>query len=210
MVAKPTSEEPAGGPPWVLIGGILAVAAVAAVVLYPGTASEPESPTTEIASDSAPPAEPAAETPVAAAAPTGAAEPQVTLVNVTKPDPDAPIPPLPFIPNMVPRPPEVISEVYEYAARNPDVLEFVPCFCGCETAGHRANAHCFVKSRNDDGTVREWEQHGMGCAVCIDVARDSMQLQASGASVEDVRAAVEAKYADRFPRMTPTPDPPAE
>lgn len=194
---------PTGGPPWVLIGGVVALAALAAVALFPTSTSETGSPVADVTEASPPPA---SESPAAAVAPAAPpVESEATAVQVTKPDPDAPLPPLPFIPNMVPRPAEVISEVYEYAARNPDVLEFVPCFCGCETAGHKANAHCFVESRNADGTVKEWEPHGMGCAVCIDVARDSMQLQASGASVGDVRSAIEAKYADRFPRMTPTP-----
>jgi len=196
-----------------LIGGVLALAALAAVALLPTSAPETGSPVAEVAETSPASEEasaPASESPAIAGTPPAAstAEPEATVVQVTKPDPDAPLPPLPFIPNMVPRPAEVISEVYEYAARNPDVLEFVPCFCGCETAGHKANAHCFVQSRNADGTVKEWENHGMGCAVCIDVARDSMQLQASGASVGDVRSAIEAKYADRFPRMTPTPPAP--
>lgn len=207
MAVKESPDEQAGGPPWVLIGGLVAVVAVAGVALYPGNTPEPEPATPEISATA--PA-PTSETETPASTPAPASEVEATLAEVTKPPADAPIPALPFIPNMVPRPPEVISEVYEYAARNPDVLEFVPCFCGCETAGHRANAHCFVKSRNDDGTVREWEPHGMGCAVCIDVARDSMQLQASGASVDDVRKAIVDKYADRFPRMTPTPEPPAE
>ena len=204
-----TPPERTGGPPWVLIGGVLAVAALAVVALYPTSAPETGVAVSEVADASAA-SEPTPVVPVAVAEASEAseAEPEATVTQIIKPDPDAPLPPLPFIPNMVPRPVEVISEVYEYAARNPDVLEFVPCFCGCETAGHKANAHCFVQSRNPDGTVKEWETHGMGCAVCIDVARDSMQLDASGASTRDVRSAIEAKYADRFPRMTPTPQPP--
>lgn len=213
MAEKHSADGKTGGPPWVLIGGVLALAALAAVALFPTSTSESGNPVAELAETSPAAAEasaPASESPAPAETPPAASatEPEATVVQVTKPDPDAPLPPLPFIPNMVPRPAEVISEVYEYAARNPDVLEFVPCFCGCETAGHKANAHCFVQSRNTDGTVKEWENHGMGCAVCIDVARDSMQLQASGASVSDVRSAIEAKYADRFPRMTPTPPAP--
>lgn len=204
QVSERQAPEQPAGPPWVLIGGVLAVAALAVFVLYPGWASESRDAVAEadhgahapVPEQPADPAHPVAETVPAAA------------VEVTKPDPDAPMPPLPFIPNMVPRPAEIIAEVYEFAGRNPDILEFVPCFCGCETAGHRANSHCFVQSRNADGSVEAWEPHGMGCAVCIDVARDSMQMHASGATVRDIRAAIESKYASRFPRMTPTPSPP--
>lgn len=204
-VSEAASPEQSGGPPWVLIGGILAVAAVAALMLYPGSGSD--TPETAVPIDAAGEAVGAAAEPHAAAP---AEQAPVEVVEVVRPDPDAPMPPLPFIPNMAPRPAEVIAEAYEFAGRNPDVLEFVPCFCGCETAGHRSNAHCFVQSRNADGSVETWEPHGLGCAVCIDVARDAMQLQASGATVRDVRAAVETKYASRFPRMTPTPAPPSQ
>jgi hypothetical protein len=41
------------------------------------------------------------------------------------------------------------------------------------------------------------------------VARDAMQLFNSGASVSAIRAAIDAKYASRFPTTTPTPKPPA-
>ena len=197
----PQQSEPPSSPPWVLIGGVVAVAALAILLFYPTTSSEPPM---EVAESTAAAPEPA--TPSAAAEPQ-APEPEVQHepVEVRMPPPNAATPPYPFIPNMAPRPADVITEAYEFAGRRPDILEFVPCFCGCESAGHRANAHCFVQSRNEDGSVAAWEQHGLGCAICIDVARDSMQLAASGASVSDVRDAIEAKYAARFPRMTPTP-----
>lgn len=195
--------EPASGPPWVLLGGVAVVAALAFFLLFADT--PPEAPA-ESADGSV--AEPAPDTDAPPAADPVAPEPEPVEyepVEVVVPPPGAPAPPTPFIPNMAPRPADLITEVYEFAGRRPDVLEFVPCFCGCESAGHRANAHCFVQSRNADGSVAAWEPHGLGCAVCIDVARDSMQLTASGASVDDVRNAIEDKYAPRFPRMTPTP-----
>lgn len=185
-----------------LLGGVVAVAALAVFLLFPGTS--PETPA-DVADSSVEAPEPDAPSP---AADHGAHEPEpieYEPVEIVIPPPDAPTPPYPIIPNMAPRPADMITEVYEFAGRRPDVLEFVPCFCGCESAGHRANAHCFVQSRNEDGSVAAWEPHGLGCAVCIDVARDSMQLTASGASVDDVRNAIEEKYAPRFPRITPTP-----
>ena len=191
---------PTGRPPWVLIGGVVAIAALAALALYPTSASETEATTSPVAAAEPTPASTTPEvTPVSA--------PAAPQVASPKPPPDAPLPPLPVIPNLVPRSAEFITEAYAFAARNPDVLEFVPCFCGCETAGHRGNADCFVRSRNADGSVKTWETHGMGCAVCIDVAHDAAQLHRSGASVRDVRAAIEAKYESRFPRKTPTPRP---
>jgi hypothetical protein len=48
----------------------------------------------------------------------------------------------------------------------------------------------------------------MGCTICIDVARDAMQMRASGASVADIRLAIERTYAGRFEPHTPTPPAP--
>ena len=196
------SRQPTSGPPWVLIGGVAALAVLTALALYPTSASETAATSSPVATSAVEPT-PASTTPEVTPAPAPAA-PQAAS---PKPPPDAPLPPLPVIPNFVPRSAEVISDAYVFAARNPDVLEFVPCFCGCETAGHRGNADCFVSARNSDGSVKTWETHGMGCAVCIDVAHDAAQLHRSGASVRDVRAAIEAKYEPRFPRKTPTPLP---
>ena len=196
-------RQPTGGPPWVLIGGVVAIAALAALALYPTSGSETEATTSPVAAATAAEQTPASTTPEV----TPASAPAAPQAASPKPPPDAPLPPLPVIPNLVPRPAAAITEAYAFAARNPDLLEFVPCFCGCETAGHRGNADCFVKSRNANGSVKAWETHGMGCVVCIDVAHDSAQLYRSGASVRDVRAAIEAKYEPRFPGKTPTPRP---
>jgi hypothetical protein len=64
-----------------------------------------------------------------------------------------------------------------------------------------------VKSRATDGRVTEWDSHGMGCTVCIDVARDAMTLFNTGAKPAAIRAAIDNKYAARYPSATPTPKP---
>jgi len=132
----------------------------------------------------------------------------VSQVTPVKPAPPGPLPPLPYDGYPSPRPMQVVQAVYEFAARRPEVLSYMPCFCGCErSAGHRANHDCFVKRRAADGRVLEWDSHGYGCAICIDVARDAMQMYNSGASVASIRAAIDAKYGARFPTSTPTPKP---
>ena len=70
------------------------------------------------------------------------------------------LPPLPFIPS--PRPRAVVEEVYSFAARRPDILKYVPCFCGCENSNHRGNDDCFVGARDAKGRVTKWETHGAG------------------------------------------------
>ena len=92
------------------------------------------------------------------------------------------LPPVPFTPS---RPMAIVQQVYEFAARH----------------------DCFVKARTANGTVAEWEPHGIGCAICLDVGRDAMSLFSAGTSVKEIRAMIEKKYAAHFPSTTPTPRP---
>jgi len=118
-----------------------------------------------------------------------------------------PLPALPPVPYAPSRPMAIVQQVYEFAARHPEVLQYVPCYCGCERMSHNGNHDCFVKARKANGTVTEWEPHGIGCAICLDVGRDAMTLFNSGAAVPQIRTAIERKYAAHFPSSTPTPKP---
>lgn len=127
------------------------------------------------------------------------------------PHKQANLPPLPFGPrDPLPRPPQVVAAVFQFAAEHPEVLSYVPCFCGCDHLGHRGNEDCFVKARAANGDVVAWEPHGTECQVCIDVGREAMQMYSSGASVRDIRAAIERKYTPQYHNHTATPPPPAK
>jgi Protein of unknown function with PCYCGC motif len=71
------------------------------------------------------------------------------------------LPPLPFSGFPPARPVEVVTAAYKFAAEHPEVLGYVPCYCGCERSGHRGNDDCFVSARNANGDVTQWEPHGM-------------------------------------------------
>jgi hypothetical protein len=127
-----------------------------------------------------------------------------------KPHKQVNLPPLPFQAYAPPRPPDVVRAAYVFAAEHPEILSYVPCFCGCERSGHKGNEDCFVAKRDGAGDVVEWEPHGLDCAVCLDVARDAQQMYSSGASVRDIRAAIEKKWSSAAARgtHTHTPEPP--
>lgn len=144
------------------------------------------------------------------AAPPPAPEAPAPPPQDLKPHPQANLPALQFPGYPMARPPEVVRAAYKFAAEHPEIATYVPCFCGCERAGHRGNEDCFVHARDVNGDVVEWTDHGMECAVCLDVATKSAQMYASGASVRDIRAAIENEWAARSPNHTPTPEPPAK
>jgi hypothetical protein len=143
---------------------------------------------------------PAAKAPVATAKPSASAKPAV--VRKTAP----PLPAMGFAPV---RPMEIVRATYDFAAQHPEILQYVPCYCGCGADGHKANDACFVARRDTKGNVLEWDTHGFGCTICIDVAREAMQLYSSGADVVSIRAAIEKKWTPgNAAGKTPTPFPP--
>jgi hypothetical protein len=149
-------------------------------------------------------------TSVAVSARQPAARPQSKAGPVVKPKLPAPfgvLPPLPRVAFEPVLPMPIVQQVYDFAAHHPEVLQYIPCYCGCERMGHTANDECFVKSRAANGRVLEWEPHGMGCAVCLEVGRKAMAMFNQGMKVPEIRAAIEREYS-RYPSHTPTPLPP--
>jgi len=119
------------------------------------------------------------------------------------------VPPLPNVGFAPVRPMDIVRATYDFAAQHPEILSYVPCYCGCGSQGHKANDMCFVARRDPKGNVLEWDTHGFGCAVCVDVAREAMQLYSSGADVVSIRAAIERKWTPgNAAGKTPTPFPP--
>jgi hypothetical protein len=187
MPAPPPPDEPTRRSGALIAAVLIAVAALA-LVLYMRQSGPAVEPATAAA---------AAQTPVTPA----------PLPADLKPHPQKNLPPLQFPGYATPRSPEVVRAAYTFAAEHPEVLSYVPCFCGCERSGHRGNEDCFVRERAVNGDVIAWEDHGMECAVCLDVADRSRQLFAEGKSVAEIRATVEKEWAGRMPSHTPTPLP---
>jgi hypothetical protein len=196
---NPAPQKTRSGSLW-LIAMLAGFAAVVAYVVMRPQAGPAASPAAAVATDD----HAHASTATAAVGPAVAPPDQTTP---PKPGARGPLPPLPVTSYAPVRPPDVVQAAYEFAARHPEVLQYVPCFCGCEHLGHGGNDDCFVSARDDEGNVT-WDPHGMGCTICIDVARDAMRMRATGASVADIRLAIERTYASRFEPHTPTPPAP--
>ena len=72
------------------------------------------------------------------------------------------LPSLPTVPFPAAYPMPVVRTVFAFAAEHPEVLSKIPCFCGCQSRGHRHNDDCFVSGRDASGRVTAWEPHGLG------------------------------------------------
>lgn len=51
-----------------------------------------------------------------------------------------------------------VQEAYRFAIANPDVLQYIPCYCGCSSM-HGNNLDCYVAAYHPDGTVAEFDNH---------------------------------------------------
>ncbi len=50
--------------------------------------------------------------------------------------------------------PTETQSLYRYAIANHEVLQYMPCFCGCVNAGHASNFDCYVREVLADGQIR--------------------------------------------------------
>lgn len=101
--------------------------------------------------------------------------------------------------------PQDLRGAYAYAALNKEVLQHIPCYCGCVREGHRSNLNCFVSEFRADGTPI-WTDHSFSCPMCVHIAREAMLMSSQGMSVQRIREEIEKRYRVLGNR-TPTPAP---
>jgi len=87
----------------------------------------------------------------------------------------------------------VTQQAYQFAVANPDVLQHLPCYCGCGGMGHTSNYSCFVKNVDAKGLVN-FDSHALGCSICVDIAQDAMRLSKRGQRPQEIAAYVQKTY----------------
>ncbi|OLO36444.1 hypothetical protein BTR23_15370 [Alkalihalophilus pseudofirmus] len=100
-----------------------------------------------------------------------------------------------------------IMDIYERVPHYQDLLEHIPCYCGCsDYVAHRHTYDCFVHEHFENGNV-QWDDHGAKCGVCLEIAYYSMKFYDEGASPLEIRNIIDEMYKDGFPEPTNTPMP---
>ena len=118
---------------------------------------------------------------------------------------DASWPSLPVVANVARTlPVDLADDVYAFAGRNPDLLQYVPCYCGCRSQGHRSNLECYVRQHGPNGQVTEWNSHGYTCPVGPDITGDVMLWHQDGTPLSAIRDHIDHEFSSRGP-ATPTP-----
>ncbi len=100
---------------------------------------------------------------------------------------------------------QATQAAYAFALARPDIVQWLPCYCGCGAMGHMSNLDCFVKPT--EGAPVVFEEHGSYCGVCVETALMGQDMLAEGATLIQMRAAVDMEFGDLAPG-TPTDLPP--
>ncbi|MDT8304547.1 MAG: PCYCGC motif-containing (lipo)protein [Anaerolineae bacterium] len=109
--------------------------------------------------------------------------------------------PLHEMPSDVQNAPRTVREAYQFAVANPGVLHALPCYCGCGAMGHVSNYSCYVAGSDSSGQL-QYDNHALGCQICVDITQDAMRMLDDGRSVDEIVSYVDETYS-RFGPATP-------
>jgi len=98
--------------------------------------------------------------------------------------------------------PVSVQTAYQFAAANPDVMKDIPCYCGCGSIGHTSNYDCYVSNLDSSGTIT-FDNHALGCSICVDITQDVMRMLRDGKSPQDARAYIDTTYSKFGPSNIP-------
>ena len=115
---------------------------------------------------------------------------------------DMPMAPMSEMPAEVQSAPVVTQQAYQFAVANPDIIQHIPCYCGCGAMGHTSNYSCYVESVDAAGSVK-FDGHALGCSICVDITQDAMRLSKQGQSPQDIKAYVDRTYSRFGPTNMP-------
>jgi len=110
--------------------------------------------------------------------------------------------PLDEMPAEVQSAPVAVQEAYQFASINPDVMKEIPCFCGCGDIGHTSNYDCYVSDVDAQGDI-QFDNHALGCSICVDITKDVMRMLQDGKTPAEARTYVDATYAQYGPSNIP-------
>ena len=89
--------------------------------------------------------------------------------------------------------PARVRTAYRFAVSYPEALRNVPCYCGCGSIGHTSNLSCYIKEAKADGAL-VFDDHALGCSICVDIAQDVMRMTGEGRPASDIRTEIVAAY----------------
>jgi hypothetical protein len=74
--------------------------------------------------------------------------------------------------------PAMVQSAYQFASANPGVMKHIPCY---------------VSNVDAQGSIT-FDNHALGCFLCVNITQDTMRLLKEGKTVPEIKAYVEATY----------------
>lgn len=110
--------------------------------------------------------------------------------------------PLDQMPAEVQMSPVVVQQAYQFSSANPGILQEIPCYCGCGGIGHTSNYSCYVAGQDENGRL-VFDNHALGCSICVDITQDTMRLLKQGKTVPEIKAYIDETYSKYGPSNMP-------
>lgn len=110
--------------------------------------------------------------------------------------------PLDQMPAEIQSAPVTVQTAYQFNAANPGIMKDIPCYCGCGSIGHTSNYDCYISDVDINGTIA-FDNHALGCSICVDITQDVMRMLRDGKSPQDARAYIDATYSRYGPSNIP-------
>jgi hypothetical protein len=87
----------------------------------------------------------------------------------------------------------ITLKAYRFATEHPEILEQIPCYCGCGGIGHESLRECYI---DDNG---EYTNHASFCDICIGEASKVQDYLAQGMSLKEIRQRIDSEYSKYGP-----------
>lgn len=98
--------------------------------------------------------------------------------------------------------PVAVQEAYQFNIANPGIMQDIPCYCGCGDIGHTSNYDCYASDVDANGGIT-FDNHALGCSICVDITQDVMRMLQDGKSPQDARTYIDATYSKYGPTNIP-------
>ena len=98
--------------------------------------------------------------------------------------------------------PVAVQEAYQFNVANPDIMQDIPCYCGCGDIGHTSNYDCYVSDVDASGKIT-FDNHALGCSICVDITQDVMRMLRDGKTPQDARVYIDNTYSKYGPSNIP-------
>jgi hypothetical protein len=98
--------------------------------------------------------------------------------------------------------PVTVQEAYQFNVANPEIMKNIPCYCGCGAIGHTSNYACYVSHVDENGNIM-FDNHALGCSICVDITQDVMRMLREGKSPQEARTYIDATYSKYGPSNIP-------